>query len=81
MDIQVIKIGNSKGIILSKTILEKYQIKDELEITLGEDQFTLKPKKRLREGWAEASKKMAKLGEDKLMIPDVFEDEKLDEWS
>ncbi len=81
MNIQVIKIGNSKGIILSKTLLEKYQIKDELEVTLGEEDFTLKPKKKPREGWEEASKKIAALGEDKLLIPDVFEDENLDEWN
>lgn len=81
MNIQVIKIGNSKGIILSKTLLEKYQIKDELEVTLGEGEFTLKPKRKPREGWAEASKKIAAAGEDKLMMPDVFEDENLEEWN
>jgi len=34
MEIQVVKIGNSKGFRLSKTILEKYNIKDKVELIL-----------------------------------------------
>jgi len=79
MIIKVIKIGNSKGIILPKVILSKYDIKNQLVITLGEGGFTLKPINKPRAGWAEASKKISKLGEDELLIPDVFENETLDE--
>ena len=79
MIIKVIKIGNSKGIILPKTILSKYDIKNQLEITLGEVDFILKPINKPRAGWAEASKKISKLGEDRLLIPDLFENENLNE--
>ena len=37
MRTNIIKIGNSKGLILSKTILEKYQIKNEVNVTLEDD--------------------------------------------
>ena len=37
MDIFVITIGNSKGIRLTKTVLEKYNITDTLELTLKKD--------------------------------------------
>jgi antitoxin MazE len=50
-----------------------------LEITLGEKEFTIKPNNMPRAGWADASKKISKLGEDQLLIPDVFENENLDE--
>lgn len=33
MELPVINIGNSKAIRLSKTILEKYNIQDKIELT------------------------------------------------
>lgn len=80
METNIVKIGNSKGVRLSKTILEKYQIGDRVEIILEDDQIVLKPIKAPREGWAEAFKKMHEAGDDQLLIPDVFEDEDLEEW-
>ena len=32
MELSIINIGNSKGIRLSKTILEKYNIQDKIEL-------------------------------------------------
>ena len=34
MEVSVIQIGNSKGIRFSKTILEKYNIKDKVDLIL-----------------------------------------------
>ena len=80
MKIPVIPIGNSKGIRLSKTILEKYSIQDSLEIILEEDYIVLKPSTQAREGWDQAFKKMNEEGDDQLLLPDLFEDENLEEW-
>ena len=80
MKIPVIPIGNSKGIRLSKTILEKYSIQDTLEIILEEDYIVLKPSTQAREGWDQAFKKMNEEGDDQLLLPDLFEDENLEEW-
>ena len=44
MELSIVKIGNSKGLRLSKTILEKYDIKDTVEVTLEKDHIVLKPK-------------------------------------
>ncbi len=79
MNISVIPIGNSKGIRLSKTIIEKYDIKDEVELILEADQIVIKPKSIARQGWEKAFKKMRANGDDKLLLPDVFADEKTDE--
>jgi antitoxin MazE len=80
MNIPIIPIGNSKGIRLSKTILEKYSIQDSLEIILEEDYIVLKPSTQAREGWDQAFKKMNEEGDDQLLLPDLFEDENLEEW-
>ncbi len=81
MDISVISIGNSKGIRLSKTLIEKYNIKDTIELILEKGYIVLKPKSAPRKGWEKAFKKMHENGDDKLLISDVFDDEKLDEWN
>jgi len=81
METSIIKIGNSKGLRLSKHILEQYSIEDKVEMILEEDRIILKPVKKPREGWDKAFKKMSELNEDKLLIDDVFEDEDLEEWN
>ena len=75
MEIPVIKIGNSQGIRLSKTILKKYNIRNSLEIILEKGRIILIPKTEPRQGWAEQFKEMADHGDDQLLIDDVFEDE------
>ena len=81
MDISVISIGNSKGIRLSKTLIDKYQIKDEVELILEDDCIILKPKKIARKGWENEFKKMSDNGDDQSLIPDVFNDETFEDWS
>jgi antitoxin MazE len=81
MDISVISIGNSKGIRFSKTILDKYNIKDMVELILEDDYMVIKSKSSPRKGWDKAFEKMHKNGDDSLLMSDVFEDENFEEWS
>jgi len=80
MDISIVPIGNSKGIRLSKTLLERYNIRETVELILEEDCIVLKAKSKPRVGWEESFKLMAENGEDQLLVNDVFEDESFDEW-
>ncbi len=79
MEVSVIKIGNSKGILLSKTLLDKYNIQDTVEVILEKGQIVIKPLSRPRKGWEKAFKKMAENGDDRMLINDVFDDENLEE--
>ena len=81
MDIAVIAIGNSKGIRLNKTLIEKYNITDTIELILEKEYMILKPKTASRNNWERSFKKMHDNGDDKLLMPDIFEDENFDEWS
>lgn len=81
MEVSIISIGNSKGIRLSKTILNKYNITDSLELTLEKGYMILKPKQEPRKGWEKLFEKMHENGDDKLLMPNVFEDENFDEWN
>jgi antitoxin MazE len=80
MTISLISIGNSKGIRLSKTIIEKYNLQDSIELILEKDHIVLKPKTEARKGWGKAFKKMNENGDDKPLIHDVFDDETFEEW-
>ena len=75
MKIKVIQIGNSKGIRLSKTILEKYKIDDVVNIRLEHDCIVIEPVKKSRTNWNEAFRLMRKREDDELLIPDVFKEE------
>ena len=81
METAIIKIGNSKGLRLSKTILDKYNIKDKVEIILEMGQIILKPIEAPRKNWEIAFEKMNKEGEDKMLMNDVFNDENFEEWN
>jgi len=81
MEASIIKIGNSKGLRLSKTILEKYNIKDKVELILEKGQIVLRPISKPRSGWEEEFKEMAENNDDQLLMDDFFEDENLEEWS
>jgi antitoxin MazE len=80
MEVSVVKIGNSKGIRLGKSLLERYNIRDFVELVLEESQIVIKPLKRPRNNWEEAFKEMHASEDDQLLIHDVFEDESLEEW-
>jgi antitoxin MazE len=80
MEIQIIKIGNSKGIILSKAMIEKYGFSDKIEITMKRDHVELKPVIEPRQGWDEEFKKLHDSGDDKLLLGDIMDDDLLEEW-
>ena len=81
MDLSVISIGNSKGIRLAKTILDKYNIKDKVELVLEQSYIIIKAKSSPRTGWEKSFKKMHENGDDNLLMNDVFEDENFGEWN
>ena len=80
MELSIIQIGNSKGFRLSKTIIEKYNIKDKVELILEKGYFILKPISSPRKDWETAFKEMNENGDDQLLFNDVFDNENLEEW-
>jgi antitoxin MazE len=80
METTIIKIGNSKGLRLSKAILEKYNINEKVEIILEKGRIILKPIEKPRQDWDKAFQKMHLENDDQLLINDVFDSEKFEEW-
>ena len=80
MEISVVKIGNSRGIRFSKTILERYNIKDTVDLILDKGQIIIKPLSKPRKGWDKAFMEMHENGDDILVMTDIFDEENLEEW-
>ncbi len=79
MEVPIINVGNSKGIILGKILLEKYGFVDKIEIVMKENHLELRPVKLPRQGWDEAFKEVHERGEDHLLDDDVLDDDVLDD--
>ena len=67
---RIIKIGNSQGIRIPKTLLEQSGIQTEVEIDIDGDRLTIRPLPQLRVGWDEAFAAMA-LQKDDVLLDDV----------
>lgn len=80
MEVTIINVGNSKGILLSKTILEKYGFVEKIELIMKQDHLELLPVKPPRQDWDEAFKEMHERGEDELLFDDILDDDIIEEW-
>lgn len=75
MKVPIIRIGNSKGIRLGKTVMEKYQFGDRIEMVMRENDILLKPVSSAREGWEKRFSQMHRAGDDELLMGDLFEED------
>jgi antitoxin MazE len=68
MEIQVIRIGNSRGIRLSKTILDRYNINERVDLELRKNHIHIKSLSQPRTGWEKAFTEMNAKGNDNLLF-------------
>jgi antitoxin MazE len=80
MKARLVRIGNSKGLRIPKTLIEQSGLHDEVEITLKGDSLIIRPAANPREGWAEAFEEMARRSDDTLLDGDVPNEFDKREW-
>ncbi len=80
MEIDIIKIGNSKGIRLPLAVLRQCGIDSKVELEIKENCIVIKPVSTPRQGWAEAFEVMHKNRDDSLLIPEDLDNELLEDW-
>jgi antitoxin MazE len=71
LHVRIRKIGNSQGIVIPKTVLAQLGLDNEAgaEMTVEGDALVLrKPASPARAGWAEAARKIAEAGDDRLVM-------------
>jgi len=69
MKINIVRIGNSKGIRLPKPILEQCRLKDAVELEIQDNRLVIRAIHSARSGWGHAFAEMAKKGDDTLVQP------------
>lgn len=81
MRANIIKIGNSKGIILPKGMMRSLGLSEKSAITIQIEQDEIRIRKApTRDGWEEAAKRMRASEDDELLIPPVLDDEEQEDW-
>lgn len=75
MKLNIIKIGNSLGIRLPKSVIAQCKFEDTVLVKIKNGALILLPDdtENPRAGWDDAFKKMATAGDDKLIDAEVFE--------
>lgn len=65
MRAKIIKIGNSRGIMLSKQLLSQYEFSNEVEIIFDQEGILIKPiKERPRQNWDKQFEEAKALGHE-----------------
>jgi len=82
METNIVKIGNSRGIVIPSAVLKALAISEHstVNMTIERDGITIK-KVPAKVGWETAAQQMHEVGDDNLLMPDVFEDESFNDWT
>ena len=67
MRAHVVKIGNSRGIRIPKSLLDQTGIKDDVELEVDKTQIIIRPISNPRPSWDNAFKSMAQNNDDALI--------------
>lgn len=74
MKVPVVRIGNSKGIRLSATLIKKYNLTDEVELVLEPEAIVIKAIAQPRHDWEKAFSTLRKKKDDSLLIESVLDE-------
>ena len=80
MEMDIIKIGNSKGIRIPHAVLRKCGIDSKVELIVEDNCIIIKPVSTPRQGWAEALELMHKNNDDVLLVSEEIDNEMLEVW-
>lgn len=71
MKIAIRKLGNSRGVILPKPLLDQVGLKRAADVSVENNTIVLRlPRSRTRQGWAEASRRLTAAGDDLPVWPE-----------
>ncbi len=75
MKVNLISIGNSKGIRIPSSVIKQCGLGKELEMRVENGVIMLAPVRNVREDWGAAFEKMAAAGDDAPLAPDALEND------
>ena len=75
MKVNMVSIGNSKGVRIPASIIKQLGLGNEIEMHVENGSIVLAPVRPVREGWDAAFETMAAAGDDAPLIPDTIEND------
>lgn len=72
MKAHIVRIGNSRGLRLPKTILTQCRLEGAVELEVEDNRLVVRPARGARAGWNHAFATMAKRGDDTLLDRDAL---------
>lgn len=69
---KIVKIGNSRGIRIPKSIIDQSGIKNEVELQIKDDTIIIKSVPEVRNNWDLAFQNMSKNNDDKLFDNEIL---------
>jgi len=67
MKVNLVRIGNSRGIRIPKPVIEQCGFGEEVELEVQNNELVIRSSNRTREGWSAAFSHMSELGDDELL--------------
>ena len=80
MQLNLVKIGNSRGIRLPASLIKECNIEYKVDVQVVERKIIISPVHQPRHGWAEAFQAIHAAGDDTLLIDDGLDVEMLEPW-
>ena len=75
MKVELVRIGNSRGIRIPKPILEQCGFQDTVELRVEKDHLVIAPGHKPREGWEEAFRAAGPPTNDELLLDTLLVNE------
>jgi len=81
MKAKLVRIGNSKGIRIPKSLIEEFNFQENVELDIQPDGLLIRSSQKPRYQWAAAFEMMAKNGDDAVLNKTTFSNSwDGDEW-
>jgi len=68
MKIELVQIGNSRGIRIPKPLIEQCGLGDSVELRVQNDCLVISPERKLRQGWEQAFRAAGSSVDDELLL-------------
>ena len=78
---RIIRIGNSQGIRIPRTLLEQADLSEEVELQAQPGRLIVRAARRPRAGWAKAARLMHERDHDQLLDPPTLTRFDEEDWT
>ena len=80
MKVELVRVGNSRGIRIPKPIIEQCGFEDTVDLRIEKDCLVIAPARRVRQGWEEAFRAAGSSDLDEMLLGTLSNQFDREEW-